>query len=99
MDDKSYTIYQVMEIIKNNKELIFEIRDEKEKDGWYDYMILIPCIGVTSNNYFLKYYVHYKEDEWEVYPYIPLSEKIEWYISPFSKKDIEKSIKIYGIRS
>jgi DNA repair exonuclease SbcCD nuclease subunit len=51
----AYTIYEVMELIKGNKELIFEIRDIKEKDGWYDHMLLIPVKGI-SGNYGLQFY-------------------------------------------
>ena len=97
--DKSFTIYQVMEMIKDNKDLIFEIRDVKEKDGWYEHMLLIPSIGITSNNYFLKYYVKFIDGKWEVLPYIPLSKDVEWYISSLTKTDIQNSINKVGIRN
>ena len=101
MDDKYYTIFQAMELIKDNKELIFEIRDEKQKDGWFKHMLLICTIGL-SGGYFLKYYLKPSEDcnnqKWEVADYIPLSEEIKWYISTLTKTDVQNSIDEVGIR-
>lgn len=99
MNDKAYTIYEVMEIIKENKELIFEIRKENE---YFKNMLLICSIGL-SGAYFLKYYQKPKDNwsdkRWELADYIPLSEEIKWYISKFTKTDVQNSIDEYGIRS
>lgn len=102
MNDKAYTIYEVMELIKGNKELIFEIRDIKEKDGWYDHMLLIPVKGI-SGNYGLQFYLKLvntvDEQKWITDNYIPLSEKVEWYISKLTRDDIQKSIDEIGVRN
>lgn len=102
MDDKSYTIFQVFELIKENKELIFEIRDSVEKDGWYEHMLLMPIKGITGN-YGLQYYSKFVETvnnpTWIIDNYIPLSEKVKWYISPLTREDIQKSIDEIGVRN
>lgn len=58
MEDKAYTIYEVMEVIKENKELIFEIREDNE---FSKYMVLICCTGL-SGAYFLRYYQKPKDN-------------------------------------
>lgn len=102
MDDKAYTIYEVMELIKDNKELIFEIRDVKEKDGWYDHMLLIPVKGIAGNyglQFYLKSVDTVDDPKWITDNYIPLSEKVKWYISKLTRDDIQKSIDTIGVRN
>lgn len=102
MEDKSYTIFQVMELIKDNKKLIFEIRNPKEKDGWYEHMLLIPVKGI-SGNYGLQFYLKLvdtvNEPKWITENYIPLSEKVQWYVSELTRDDIQKSIDKIGVRN
>jgi hypothetical protein len=89
-----------MDLIKDNKELIFEIRDKKQKSDWFKHMLLICVIGI-SGGYYLKYYLKPSENcfnqKWEIATYIPLDEKIKWYISKLTKTDIENSINEVGI--
>ncbi|WP_455793403.1 hypothetical protein [Clostridium butyricum] len=102
MNDKSYTIYEVMELIKDNKEVIFEIRDVKEKDGWYDHMLLIPVKGITGNyglQFYLKLVDTVDDPKWITDNYIPLSENVKWYISKLTRDDIQKSIDTIGVRN
>ncbi|MBZ9693290.1 hypothetical protein [Clostridium sp. M14] len=102
MSDKSYTIFQVMELLKNNKELIFEIRNPKEKDGWYEHMLLMCVRGITGNyglQFYLKLVDTVDNPTWITENYIPFSEKVEWYISTLTRKDIQKSIDKIGIRN
>lgn len=102
MNDTSYTIFQVMELIKDNKNLIFEIRVEKEKDGWYDHMLLIPVKGIGGNyglQFYLKLVDTVDEPKWITENYIPLSEKVKWYISPLTREYIQKSIDEIGVRN
>ncbi|KEI90739.1 hypothetical protein N493_15135 [Clostridium botulinum B2 433] len=100
--DKFYKIEQAIELIRNNKELIFEIRNPKEKDVWYEHMLLICVQGITGN-YGLQYFTKPKEGitpyKWKVENYIPFNEKIEWYISPLTKVKVQNSINDIGIRS
>lgn len=102
MNDKSYTIYEVMELIKDNKEVIFEIRDVKEKDGWYDHMLLIP-VKIITGNYGLQFYLKLvdtvDDPKWIIDNYIPLSENVKWYISKLTRDDIQKSIDTIGVRN
>lgn len=99
--DKFYKIEQTIELLRNNKELVFEIRSSKEKDCWYEHMLLICVRGITGN-YGLQFFLKPKEGvtpyKWKVEDYIPFSEKIEWYISPLTKTDIQNSINDIGIR-
>lgn len=102
MNNKSYTIFQAMELIKDNKALIFEIRDIKEKNGWYDHMLLIPVKGAVGNyglQFYLKLVDTVDEPKWITENYIPLSEKVQWYISSLTKEDIQKSIDKIGVRN
>lgn len=102
MNDRAYTIFQAIELLKENKDLIFEIRDVKEKDGWYEHMLLI-CVQGMTGNYGLQFYLKLNETikncTWITENYIPFSEKIEWYISPLSREDIQNSINKIGVRN
>lgn len=98
--DKFYKIEQVIGLLRNNKNLIFEIRSLKEKDGWYEHMLLICVQGITGN-YGMQFFLKPKEGitpyKWQVENYIPFSEKIEWYISPLTKTEVQNSINDIGI--
>lgn len=97
--NKSYKIEEAISMLRENDELVFEIREEKEKDVWYEYMLLIRVYGITGNSA-LHYLTKPKEGvtpyRWRFYNYIPFSDKIEWYISSITKKDIQDSIDIIG---
>jgi len=101
MEDKAYTIYEVMEIIKNNKDVIFEIRESKWKDNWYEHMLLISAYGFTGGC-FLNYYIKPVEGvtpyKWKIEKGIPLSEDIKWYVSSLTKEEVQNSINKIGIR-
>lgn len=101
IEDRSYTIYEVMEIIKNNKDLVFEIRDSKWKDSWYEHMLLVSVYGFNGG-YFLYYCLKPLKGitpyKWIIKQGIPLSENVKWYISLLTKDDIQKSINKIGIK-
>lgn len=48
-NNKFYKIEQVLELLRTDKNLIFEIRSPKEKDGWYEHMLLICVRGFRDN--------------------------------------------------
>lgn len=102
MEEKYYNIFEIMELVKDNKEFIFEIRSAKEKDGWYEHMLLL-CVRGFTGNYGLQFFLKPKEGitpyKWRIENYIPLSEKIKWYISPLTKTDVQNSINEIGILS
>ncbi|NFO86108.1 hypothetical protein FDC58_10545 [Clostridium botulinum] len=101
MKDKSHTIYEVMEIIKNNKDVIFEIRDSKWKQDWYEHMLLISVHGITGGcflNYYIKPVNGVEPYKWRIEKGIPLSENIKWYVSSLTKDDIQSSINEIGLR-
>jgi hypothetical protein len=99
--DNFYKIEEVIKMLRKNKELIFEIRSIKEKDNWYEHMLLLCVQGFTGNyglQFFLKPKEHVTPYKWRVENYIPFSEEIEWYISPLTKTDVQNSINEIGIR-
>lgn len=101
LSDKSYKIEEAIQMLRNNTELIFEIRSLKEKDGWYKYMLLMCVQGITGNyglQFFLKPVEGVTPYKWQVENYIPFSEKVEWYISSLTKTDVQNSINNIGIR-
>lgn len=100
-NDKPYKIEQAIEMLRENKELIFEIRSVKEKDGWYEHMLLLCVQGFTGNyglQFFLKPKEHVTPYKWKIENYIPFSEKVEWYISLLTKTDVQNSINKIGIK-
>ncbi|NFM46563.1 hypothetical protein FDB72_10525 [Clostridium botulinum] len=101
-DDKFYTIDQAIGLLRNNKELIFEIRGSKEKcNGWYEHMLLICVCGIYGH-YSLHFWTKPKEGvtpyKWTCQDYIPFSENVKWYISPLTKSDVQNSINEIGVR-
>lgn len=94
-----YTIFEVMELIKDNKELIFELRSYSHK---HDHRIL-ACEPISPDNYFLRYFLKpqdvWIDNKWIVAAYIPLSTKLEWYISKLTKEELQKSFDTYGIKN
>lgn len=101
LSEKFYKIEEAIELFRNDKELIFEIRSDKEKDGWYEHMLLI-CVRGFTGNYGLQYFTKPTKGvtpyKWRLEDYIPFSEKIEWYVSPLTKKEIQSSMDEMGIR-
>lgn len=100
-NDTFYKIDKAIELIRKNKELVFEIRSLKEKDGWNEHMLLI-CVQGFTGNYGLQYFIKPREGitpyKWKIENFIPFSENIEWYISPLTKTDIQNSINEIGVR-
>ena len=100
--DKIYKIEQAIELLRNNKDLIFEIRSVKEKDDWYEHMLLMCVQGITGN-YGLQFLLKPKEGitpyKWRTQNYIPFSESVEWYISPLTKLEVQNSIDEIGLNN
>lgn len=98
--NKPYTIEEIIATFRDNKDLIFEIRSPKEKDGWYEHMLLI-CVQGFTGNYGLQYFVKPREGvspyKWRIENFIPFSEKIEWYISSLTKEEVQNSIDEIGM--
>jgi len=97
--NKVYKIEEAIMLLRDNKEIIFEIRSSKEKDIWREHMLLM-CVQGFAGNYALQYFVKPKKGitpyKWKIEDYIPFSEKIEWYISPLTKTKVQNSINELG---
>ncbi|NFO72332.1 hypothetical protein FDC51_19770 [Clostridium botulinum] len=99
LNDKSYKIEEIIPMLRKNKELIFEIRNPKDKENWYEHMLLI-CVQGFTGNYGLQFFLKPREGvtpyKWKIENYIPFSEKIEWYISTLTKAEVQESIDELG---
>lgn len=94
-NDKSYTIDEAIVLLRKNKDLIFEIRDEREKNYWYEHMLLM-CTCNIYGVYSLQFYTKPRRGitpyKWMAMRYIPFSEKLKWYVSSLTKETVQKSI-------
>lgn len=96
-NDKFYTLEKAIQILRDNKEIIFEIR---EKNSFYESLLLI-CVknmsGFYDLNFWTKPYKTMIPYKWTEQDYIPFSKNIKWYISQLTKKDVQKSIDEIGV--
>ena len=100
--DKFYKIDRAIELLRNNKDLIFEIRSVKEKDDWYEHMLLM-CVQGFTGNYGLQFFTKPKEGitpyKWKIQNYIPFSDKVKWHISLLTKSEVQSSIEEMGLNN